>query len=105
MPLMGESSGNQRLRNKRTVTGNTTVQAADDVILVDATAGNLTVTLSLGSSRSMDVTIKKIDATNNGVTVIPTSPDTIDGKANYMLTTATMPSVTLTPSANGWYVL
>lgn len=105
MPLMGISDSSQRLRNKRAVTGNATIQSADDVLLVDATAGALTITLPLSSGRSMDVTVKKTDATNNAVTIAPTSPDTIDGKTSYMLTSATMPSVTLTPGTGGWFVL
>lgn len=105
MPLMGETGTQQRFRSKRNVTGSTTVQASDDVILVNAASGPVTVTLALASSRTMDITVKKVDSSNNAVTITPTNPDTIDGKANYVLTSATMPSVTLTPSTGGYFVL
>lgn len=95
----------QRLRMKRAVIASTTVTAEDDVLLADCAAGPIAITLGLAADRSVDVSIKKVDATSNIVTITPTAPDTIDGRTSYTLTSATMPSVTLTPSPSGWYVL
>lgn len=58
----------------------TTMQPTDDLILVDATAGAVRYTL-LPPSRCAGavVTIKKIDASANAVTIV----GTIDGVVNY----------------------
>jgi hypothetical protein len=57
---------------------NYTTLASDETILVDATAGNITITLLVASGNSgKKVYIKKIDSTANTVTV--TNSTNIDG--------------------------
>lgn len=52
----------------------------EQVVLVDATAGPVTVTLPLTSTRlGNDIQVQKIDGSANAVTVARTAPDTIDG--------------------------
>jgi hypothetical protein len=63
-----------------------TVNYNDAVILVDATAG--AVTISLPPAREMEqkrLTVKKIDASGNAVTIEPNGAETIDGAANKSL--------------------
>lgn len=63
-----------------------TVAAADDVILMDATAGAKTINLPAAASHSGRVLdIKKIDSSVNTVTVDANASETIDGALTAML--------------------
>lgn len=64
---------------------NYTVQATDDYISIDATAGNRTVSLPVGTSSGQTFKVKKIDATANTVTVNVTGGTNIDGASTYVL--------------------
>lgn len=68
----------------RTVTANTNVAFDDGTILVDATAGAVTVTLRFAAVGDT-VLIKKIDASANVVTVAAQGGETINGAANIPL--------------------
>lgn len=62
------------------------VLAADDVILVDATGGNIEVDLPpAGSHTGRLLRVKKIDASINTVTIDPDGAELIDGAANLVL--------------------
>jgi len=65
--------------NVRSVTGTTTA-AANDSILADATSGGFSVTLPSPSSGAQ-VTVKKIDSTTNGVSIV----GTVDGNSSLTL--------------------
>lgn len=60
-----------------------TIVPNDDVVLVDATANNVTLTLQpaayYGGGMSLSVLIKRIDASGNTVTVQRSGTDTLDG--------------------------
>jgi hypothetical protein len=59
---------------------------ADDVILVDATLGNVEVDLpAAGSHAGRLLRVKKIDASINTVTIDPSGAELIDGAANLVL--------------------
>jgi len=69
-----------------TKTGAYTATDDDIVILVDATAGAITITLPAASGRSGQVyIIKKIDSSANAVTVDANASETIDGALTYSL--------------------
>jgi hypothetical protein len=70
-----------------TKTANYTVSVVDDTILVDATAGPVTITLIPAAWTPNTYTVKKIDSTANAVTVAAHAGDTIDGAATVSLTT------------------
>lgn len=61
-----------------------TARATDHTILCDATNGAFTVTIPSAEQGRIYV-IKKIDATNNAVTVDPTGSQTIDGSSTIAL--------------------
>jgi len=71
-----------------------------DLLLVDATSGPVTITLPAPSAGLM-VTAKKIDASANAVTIVPTS-GTIDGAASQVLS-AQYVSRDFVASASAWY--
>lgn len=59
----------------------------DAVILADATAG--AITISLPPAREMEqkrITVKKIDSSGNAVTIDPNGAETIDGTATKAIT-------------------
>lgn len=59
---------------------------ADDVILVDATLGNVEVDLpAAGSHAGRLLRVKKIDASVNTVTIDPSGAELLDGAANLVL--------------------
>lgn len=83
------------------VTANYTVQAGDYLIGVDATAGNVTVTLPLPSEPRV-IYIKKLDASANTVTASPVS-GTIDGAASLAWGTQWQ-SYTLVSTGTDWLI-
>lgn len=67
-------------------TANYTTTNTDDLVLVDATSGNITITTHTASGNIGDsLIIKKIDTSTNTVTVDPNSTETIDGVSTYVL--------------------
>lgn len=73
--------------NIRTVSSNTTLTTTDDIVLVNASSGNITISLPSSSTASGKFyIIKKIDSSSNIVTIDPYSSETIDGKSTYDLT-------------------
>lgn len=68
-------------------TADYTATASDVVILVDATAGAVTITLPAAStSIGTLLRIKKVDASINGVAIVAGGADTIEGSSLVMLT-------------------
>lgn len=96
---------NGRLVDYLTVTGDTTLDNGYEVILADATGGNLTITLpSVSTYPGQVYTIKKIDGTINTVTVDGAGSQTIDGE---LIITIIDQYVSITIANNGvaWYIL
>jgi len=85
------------------VTTSSTVSSA--VTFVDASSGNLQMTLpnALTSSGSMYV-LKKVDATAFTVTVAGVLDQTIDGQASQTITSQWV-TITLIATAGAWYII
>ena len=61
------------------ITGDITLGAADSSVFVDASAGNIVVTLPAATSvPGKKYNIKKIDSSTNTVTILPVGSDLID---------------------------
>ncbi|WKD36492.1 hypothetical protein [Streptomyces xanthophaeus] len=84
-----------------TKTSSYTVTSFDEVIAADATSGALTITLPTAVGRTRPVTVKKVDASGNAVTIDGAGSETIDGQLTRQLT-AQWRSATLVPSGSGW---
>lgn len=70
------------------VTTNYTMSMNDSIILVDATAGNVTITLQPALQwEQKKFTVKKIDASVNTVTIDANSTELIDGAATKVIST------------------
>lgn len=66
--------------NIRTITSNATADPNDGTILVDASGGNVTVTLPAAASfPGRILVVKKIDSSGNSVTIDGNASETIDG--------------------------
>jgi hypothetical protein len=63
----------------RTVTSSTSVDGGDFIILVDASAGDVTLSLPAASLRKHMLEVKKIDNTVNKAIIDAAGSDTIDG--------------------------
>lgn len=80
-----------------------TVLATDNMILVDTTGGNITVSLpAKATSVGRELTIKHIAAANT-TTIDGSGAETIDGAATLALTTQ-YSSRTITCNSAGWWI-
>lgn len=60
----------------------------DTVLEADATSGNIIINLpTISSNKGKTVVVKKMDSSGNTVTLTPNGAETIDTKANYVLST------------------
>lgn len=85
----------------RSVTAATTIVDSDDLILVDATAGAVTVTLPLVSANAgRRFTVKKTDASGNAVTF----GGTVDGDAAFDWTTQ-YAAYTVQSDGAAWWIV
>lgn len=89
------------------VSTNTLLDDTHHTIIVDATAGNVTITLPATTSiTGRRYEIKKVDATANVVTIQPDAGDTIDGAASYNLTAQYQTRVIAASAAsNSWWTI
>lgn len=89
----------------RTVTASANAELWDRVILVDTTAGAVTVTLpAVATCAGLVLNVKKIDGAANNMVIDGNGAETIDGAAN--ITTATQwASYTVIATAAGWMIL
>lgn len=90
-----------QIGNIRTVFSTATITTADNTVLVDATAGNVVVTVPV-TAKSM-YNIKKIDSSINTVTIIPAS-GTIDGAASKIIMTQNT-VINLQGNGTGLYII
>lgn len=82
-----------------------TALATDDTILVDATAGAITITLpAVASSAGVTLTVKKIDSSGNAVTLDGNASETIDGATTKALS-AQWASLTIHCNGSAWYIV
>ena len=85
----------------REVLSATTVQGSDNCLFVDCTAGAISVTFPAAIQMQFArVTVKKVDATANAITLV----GTIDGTVNPQILT---PEVSLTIQSDGasWHII
>jgi hypothetical protein len=82
-----------------------TLTDADDVILVDATSGAVTITLhAVATAKRKPYYFKKIDAGGNAMVLEPDGAETVDGAANISVTVQ-YTAYTLFPTSSGWVIL
>lgn len=103
--LLANTQSSVDERNVRTVTGNTTLDITHETVLVDATAGNVTITFPLAASVPFkQYNVKKIDATANTVTIDGNGTETIDNALTQVIVTQ---YASLSPESDGinaWWI-
>jgi len=92
-----------------TVTGNTTLGLTNYFVVVDATSGNVTITLpaastAFGASMGIQYVFKRIDNTGNSVTISRAGSDTIDGGTSTTLTTQYQVKEIQCASSSTWLI-
>lgn len=95
----------------KSITGNYTALWSDTVLLVNATGGNITVTLpdsgtvaSPKDEMGKIFYVKKVDATANTVTIDGYSTQTIDGATTNVINTQ-YDSVTIVSDGSNWHII
>lgn len=90
--------------NISTLTGNTTL-VAQGVVLVDATSGNITITLPAAASNvKREYTIQKIDSSINTVTVDANASEVINGALTQVLATQ-YAFIKIKTNGTEWYII
>lgn len=89
----------------RTLTATGSAGASDYLLLVNATAGAVTVNLpAAANSNGVYLIVKKTDASVNAVTVDANGAETIDGAATQVIT-AQYDAVTVFCDGSGWWIV
>jgi|SRR5579859_1442330 len=89
---------------KQTPTTAYSMTVLDRFIFANAASAGFAITLISSATAPNDITIKKIDATANPLTLTPQSGQTIDGASSYTIASPNQ-SVTLVPNGSAWYVV
>jgi hypothetical protein len=93
------------VRNVRTITATGSAAADDYTLLVDASAGAVTVNLPVAASNAGRIlVVKKIDAVANAVTLDGNGAETIDGAAT-VATSTQWASFSVQCNGTGWFIL
>ena len=89
MPFGLSTVGGGRWHNERTISASTTALLTDEVLLVDATAAPVVITLPAlaQAGAGFRLTAKKIDSSANAMTLDGSGAETIDGAATLATTT------------------
>ena len=89
----------------RSVTGTAVVAAGDSILLADATAGAVTVPLpAAADNEGRTITVKKIDASVNTVTLDGDGSETIDNAATKVISTQ-YASVSVVSDGAEWWIV
>ena len=86
-----------------TKTTNYTATTSDNVILVNASSGDVTITLPASSS-GLNFTVKKIDSSSNTVTVASNGSETIDGSSTQVIISQ-YDAISLVSDGSNFYII
>lgn len=86
-------------------TGDYTVSTTDRFIIVDASGGNITITLPEASTcQGYEFTIKKIDSSVNTVTIDGDGAETIDDDTTQIISNQ-YDAITVTSDNSEWWII
>jgi hypothetical protein len=75
-----------------------------ETVLVNATSGNITITLPTAASNGNFYAVKKVDSSSNTVTINTTSSQTIDGGTSAVLKIQ-YASITVVSDGSNWNIV
>ncbi|MHC4617381.1 MAG: hypothetical protein ACYTEQ_06465 [Planctomycetota bacterium] len=101
--VFATSNSTAKTPNVVVITANYTVTASDDVILVDASGGDVTITLQASAAIRSALYIKRKDTTKANTVTISGNGNSIDLQANQTL--YTMESMRLQSDGSDWWIL
>lgn len=88
----------------RRVTANDTATNNDSVILIDGTSGARTETLPSSAVNGQKLYVKRVDSSNNTVTLAASAGKTIDGNTSMTLTSGASLTLIFESSTNTWWI-
>lgn len=92
--------------NVATKTTNATISGSEHVILGNAAAGQIILTLpTVNSAANQQYIIKKIDSSSNKVIISGSTNETIDGNTGYSISTQYETLTVVSDGSTGWYIL
>lgn len=94
----------QKSQQVRTITTSQTIRLTDQTVLVDASAGDVTLTLISGVATPNEYTVKRIDNSGNHVIIAAAPGQTIDGSPTAELIN-TWNKLSFAPNGSGNWVL
>ena len=101
----GDIIANELIRNVRTLTSSYAIVEGDAIILVNATSGEITLTLpSAAGLEGYHFIIKKIDSTVNAVIIAALSDQTLDGETSQSIGVQ-HDSITTVSDNNNWFIV
>ena len=87
------------------ITGDTTLTSSNESVFVNATSGEVDVTLyAAASNGGRKLVIKKTDSSTNAVNVLRTASETIDGATSVVLYHQNE-SITLISDTSNWFII
>ena len=95
---------NSGVRVVNTYTSSQTLTSANDVVLVDASSGVVTITLPAASETGRQFEIKKIDSSANAVTIDPNGSELLDGATTAVINNQ-YESLTIVSDGSAWHIL
>ena len=102
--LLSDLLNNSISRNLTTILADYSISVNDSKVLVDATTGNITITLpNPALSKGASYSIGKIDSTSNKVTVLPNSTELLFGETSFDLLYSNE-LIELVTDGTNWYI-
>lgn len=90
--------------NPLVITGNTTLDGSYRNVLVNASGGNVTITLPAVATGNYEFRIKKIDSSINTVTVDGNGGELIDGALTQVISNQYV-TLTIINSTTAWWII
>lgn len=99
-------SGN-KFRAIQTANSNYVMSGDEDLILADSTSGAFSIFLPSVTAvdNGYSFTVKKVNGTNNDVTLSPFGSQTIDGGSSAALTGLNLPFITVVNDGTEWWII
>lgn len=76
----------------------------ETILIVDASSGEINITLPAPSEKSAPITVKKVDVSEYAVNILPNDSETIDGDSS-LIVDSQWSAAKLTTDGTNWYII